>query len=150
MLERRIFVCRQAIEDMQQIVNKLAKTLEKHEKLRGRLYFVCKEQDIEELLDKLRRAKSSIQLAYSMYLAEEQRQRNESQSSQTVRHKEASSGLWTQIASQSSTLVQQMTLLRSLQAEYAAEADDIRRRLSKSIATHMYCLIVNFASVESC
>lgn len=110
-LIRCITACQQATNEIQQLVDKMARRLEEHARMRGRLYFVFKEQDIQELLNSLERAKSSIQFAYTMYLAEEQRQRDEAHSSLLVLQGQVLDGLQKQITSESIGVAQQLTLL---------------------------------------
>lgn len=78
-LARCIAACQQATDDTQRLVDKMTRRLQDHSKLRGKAYFLFKEQDIQQLLSDLERAKNSIQLAYMMYQAEEQRQNAEKQ-----------------------------------------------------------------------
>lgn len=77
-LDRCITSCQQATDDTQELVDKMARRLDDNLK-RGKLYIVFKEKDMQQLLSDLERTKSSIQLAYYMYQAEEQRQRDEVQ-----------------------------------------------------------------------
>lgn len=77
-LTRCITACQQATDDIQELLDKMARRLEDTFR-RGRFYVVFKEKDMQQLLSDLERTKSSIQLAYLMYQAEEQRQRDEAQ-----------------------------------------------------------------------
>lgn len=52
---------------IQQIVDKMTRHMENHSRLRGKLYFAFKDQDVERLLCRLEKVKSSLQMAYAMY-----------------------------------------------------------------------------------
>jgi hypothetical protein len=75
----------------------------------GKLYTVYKEREVKELFEDLERAKSSLELAYMIYLASEQRRRDQTHSD---------------------TLALHNTLLNSLQAQVLAGNADISQRLT--------------------
>lgn len=91
-LVRCVTACQQATDETQRLVDKMARRLDEKAK-RGRLYIVFKEQDTQDLLTDLERTKSSIQLAYMMYQAEEQRQRDEAQNQLLTLHGKILEGL---------------------------------------------------------
>lgn len=45
----------------------MTRHMESHARLRGKLYFASKDQDVEELLCRLEKVKNSMQMAYAMY-----------------------------------------------------------------------------------
>lgn len=95
-LVRCVTACQHATDETQHLVDKMARRLDEKSK-RGQFYVVFKGQDMQELLTDLERTKSSIQLAYMMYQAEEQRQRDEAQNHLLTLHGKVLEGLPTLI-----------------------------------------------------
>src|ERR1700733_3778642 len=76
LLARCITECQQSTAEIQHLVDQVDGHLAKHARISGKVYAAFKERDMKELLDDLEKAKSSLELAYMMYLAEEQRRRD--------------------------------------------------------------------------
>lgn len=76
LLFRCITECQHSTTDIQRLVDKMERYMTSYGKV-GRMYTVFHERDVKELLDELERAKSSLELAYMMYLAAEQRRREQ-------------------------------------------------------------------------
>lgn len=76
-LARCIFACQRNVAEIQQIVNKMDRRLEKNSKVRGRVYAVFKEKEIQEMLDDLERAKSSLEFGYMMHVEEERKRQDQ-------------------------------------------------------------------------
>lgn len=67
---RCLTTCQQRTREIQQLVDSMTRRMEQHARLRGKLYFAFKDQDVEDLFGRLEKAKSSLQMAYAMYQAE--------------------------------------------------------------------------------
>lgn len=65
--ERCLAMSQERTQEIQQLIDKMTCHMEKHARLRGKLYFAFKDQDVEELLCRLEKVKSSLQMAYAMY-----------------------------------------------------------------------------------
>lgn len=65
--ERCLAVSQERTQEIQQIVDSLTRHMEKHARLRGKVYFAFKDRDVEELLNRLEKVKSSLQMSYAMY-----------------------------------------------------------------------------------
>lgn len=111
-LARCIAACQQATDDTQRLVDKMTRRLQDHSKLRGKAYFLFKEQDIQQLLSDLERAKNSIQLAYMMYQAEEHRQKGDFQSDLLTLQGQILDGMQKKITAGCSNVTEQPSLLR--------------------------------------
>ncbi|KAI9170619.1 hypothetical protein HJFPF1_00088 [Paramyrothecium foliicola] len=72
LLFRCIAQCQESTYEIQQLVEKIETQLSRHARI-GKLYTVFKEPDVKDLLEKLDRARSSLELAYIIYLGDEQR-----------------------------------------------------------------------------
>ncbi|KAK5698607.1 hypothetical protein LTR97_006253 [Elasticomyces elasticus] len=68
--------CQQSVMDVERLVARLEAKMLRYARGAGRIYAAMKSDDIKELLDGLERSKSSLQLAYMMYIYEEQRRRD--------------------------------------------------------------------------
>ncbi|KAK5552780.1 hypothetical protein LTR46_009195 [Exophiala xenobiotica] len=79
LITRCITQCQQCVQDIQQLVDKLESRLKEHPRVGGRLYTAFKERDVKELLSDLERAKTSLHLAYTMYMGLEQHRRQQEQ-----------------------------------------------------------------------
>ncbi|KAJ9609961.1 hypothetical protein H2200_006291 [Cladophialophora chaetospira] len=75
LLARCIDRCKKCAAVIQRLVDKMEDSMKRHPKS-GRLYSAFKQRDVKELLDSLERAKTSLQIAHTIYHAEEQRQRD--------------------------------------------------------------------------
>ena len=104
-ITRCITQCQQCVQDVQQLVDNLERCLTKHARLRGRVYAAFKERDVKELLDDLERAKSSLNLAYTMYMGIEQQRRHQE-------HRIMLSSIQDQVTLGSANISQQLTLLK--------------------------------------
>lgn len=67
---RCLATCQRNIQEVQQLVDRMNHHLERHARLRGKLYFAFKDPDAEDLLGRLEKAKSSLHMAYTMYQSE--------------------------------------------------------------------------------
>jgi hypothetical protein len=75
-LARCIVECQMYIAEIKVLVDKMADRLARRVNLGGRFYATYKNGDVQQLLGDLDRAKGSLVLVYSMYLAEEQGRRH--------------------------------------------------------------------------
>lgn len=71
--------CDQSTSEIRRLIDKMERYMASSFKLKGRLYAVFKEPDMKDLLNNLERTKSSLMLAFTMYNAAEQRQRDQEQ-----------------------------------------------------------------------
>lgn len=71
--------CDQSTSEIRLLIDKMERCMASSFKLKGRLYAVFKEPDMKDLLNNLERTKSSLMLAFTMYNAAEQRQRDQEQ-----------------------------------------------------------------------
>ncbi|KAJ4385412.1 hypothetical protein N0V93_009840 [Gnomoniopsis smithogilvyi] len=67
-IARYIAECERCSQDVQQLIEKIQGRVEE-QKVRGRIYFVFKEQDIRELSNRLEEAKSSLTMAYTIQIS---------------------------------------------------------------------------------
>ena len=114
LLARCIMECRESTSQIQQLVDKMEHYMTSYDGVRGKLYTVYKEREVKELFDDLERAKNSLELAYMVYLAEEQRRRDQAHSNTLALHGTLLSGLQAQVLARSADISQQLTgLLQS-------------------------------------
>jgi Fungal N-terminal domain of STAND proteins len=111
LLARCITECQQSTAEIQQLVDKMNGHLAKHARVGGKLYAAFKERDMKELLDDLEKAKSSLELAYMMYLAEEQRRRDQAHVNTLYLHGNLLQGLQAQVSAGNANISQQLILL---------------------------------------
>ncbi|OQV03781.1 hypothetical protein CLAIMM_08781 [Cladophialophora immunda] len=111
LLARCIAECELHTADIQELVDKMDDRLSGDAKIGGRLYIAFKQRDVKELLDGLEKAKSSLELAYMMYLGEEQRRRDQAYTDMLAIHGTLISGLQAQLSAGNASLSQQLTLL---------------------------------------
>ncbi|KIW44258.1 uncharacterized protein PV06_05281 [Exophiala oligosperma] len=104
LLVRCISRCQQCTQEVRLVVEKLERSLEKHFRLPGRLYSAFKERDVKDLLDDLERAKTSMHIAYTMYIHAEQQRRDREHQALLV-------GLREQVLEGSATISQQLSVL---------------------------------------
>jgi hypothetical protein len=110
LLGRCIIECRESTSQIQQLVNKMESYMTESNSLRGKLFTVYKDQEVRELFDRLERAKSSLELAYMIYLAAEQRQRDQAHANTLSMHSNLLSSLQSQISEGNAHISQQLTL----------------------------------------
>lgn len=67
---RCLATCQQRTQEIQQLVDSMTRRMESHARLRGKMYFAVKDQDVSDLFGRLEKAKSSMQIAYAMYQSE--------------------------------------------------------------------------------
>jgi hypothetical protein len=111
LLARCITECQQSTAEIQRLVDKVDGHLAKHVRISGKVYAAFKERDMKELLDDLEKAKSSLELAYMMYLAEEQRRRDQAHGNTLSLHGTLLRGLQAQVSAGNASISQQLTLL---------------------------------------
>ncbi|EXJ67483.1 uncharacterized protein A1O5_09496 [Cladophialophora psammophila CBS 110553] len=111
LLARCIAECELHTSDIRELIDKMDDRLSKAAKIGGRLYAAFKHRDVKELLDGLEKAKSSLELAYMMYLSEEQRRRDQAYTDMLALHGTLINGLQTPFSAGNDRLVQQLTLL---------------------------------------
>ncbi|KAJ9644311.1 hypothetical protein H2204_001663 [Knufia peltigerae] len=104
LLVRCISRCQQCTQEVRLVVEKLERSLEKHFRLPGRLYSAFKERGVKDLLDDLERAKTSMHIAYTMYIHAEQQRRDREHQALLV-------GLREQVLEGSATISQQLSVL---------------------------------------
>ncbi|OAP63344.1 hypothetical protein AYL99_02571 [Fonsecaea erecta] len=146
LLARCIVECELHTAEIQELINKMDERLSKDFKLGGRLYAVFKQRDVKELLDGLEKAKSSLELAYMMYLGEEQRRRDQVHTDMLALHGTLIDGLHAQVSAGNASLAQQLMLLGqssvsspqhrsaiipSAQANTTSTANRVRRKNNK-------------------
>jgi hypothetical protein len=66
--------CQDSTAEIQQLIHMMEAQLAKHPRVGGRLYTVFREPKVKELLDRIDRTRGSLQLAYMMYLGNQQLQ----------------------------------------------------------------------------
>ena len=109
-LIRCLSQCQESVAEIEELINKIEIQLGKNAKIRGRLYTVFKEPELKELLDKLDKARGSLELAYMMYIGEEQRQFHEAQTQTLVEHNIMLRDLKDHITTRSEEISQQLVL----------------------------------------
>jgi hypothetical protein len=106
--------CRESTFQIQQLVDKMEHCMITHDRLVGKLYAVYKEREVKELFEDLEKAKSSLELAYKIYLAAEQRRRGQAHSDTLALHNTLLSGLQEQVSAGNADISQRLTgLLQS-------------------------------------
>lgn len=85
MIAHCITECQQCAQETQQLIDRMQLRMEEHARLRGRLYFAFRDQDIKDLSDRLDKAansltmavtiKSSLAVEYMSHQSEEHNQR---------------------------------------------------------------------------
>ncbi|KAH8894034.1 hypothetical protein GQ53DRAFT_839721 [Thozetella sp. PMI_491] len=111
LLARCLLECQQSTAEILELVDKMERHLEKHSRLAGRMYAVFRERDMKELLDDLEKAKSALQLAYMMFLDQEQRQRDSAHLGTLSQQVALIQDLHAQVSTDSTRLSQQLTAL---------------------------------------
>jgi hypothetical protein len=115
LLERCIMSCRESTFQIQQLVDKMEHYMTAYDGVGGKLYAVYKEREVKELFEDLEKAKSSLELAYMIYLAAEQRRRDQAHSETLALHNTLLSGLQMQVSAGNADISQRLTgLLQSL------------------------------------
>jgi hypothetical protein len=90
--------------------------------LQGKLYTVYKEREVKELFEDLEKAKSSLELAYMIYLAAGQRRRDQAHSDTLAPHSTLLCGLQVQLSAGNAEISQRLTgLLQSLKVPQQAQ-----------------------------
>lgn len=110
-LTRCLTTCRQGVSKIQDLVDKMESQLTNHSRVRGRVYTAFKERDIQDLYHELERAKTSLELAYMMYLAEEQRQRDLKHSNALYQLGKLLENMQAQVQEGNADISQQLTLV---------------------------------------
>ncbi len=108
LLARCITGCQTSTAEIRRLVDKMEDYVKTHSKL-GRLYSAFRDRHVQTLLNRLEQAKRSLQLAYTLYRAEEEERR----------YKE-----------HSSMLAQQCALLHGLQGHFLAGHASLSQQLS--------------------
>lgn len=103
LLSRCILECQQSTAEIKQLVDKMAARLTAYTRI-GKLYTAFRQNDLRNLLDDLEQAKSSLELAYMLYLAEDRVRRDQAQ-------REILDSLEAQISAGTTGLSRQMALL---------------------------------------
>ncbi|KAL9095830.1 MAG: hypothetical protein Q9165_001827 [Trypethelium subeluteriae] len=111
LLTRCIMDCRESTFQIQKAVDKMDHYMKVHNNIWGRFYTVYKEPGVKELFDDLERAKSSLELAYTIYLTAEQRRRDQALSDTLALHSTLLSGLQTLVTAGKADISQQLTQL---------------------------------------
>jgi hypothetical protein len=111
LLARCITECQQSTAEIQRLVDKMEGYLTKYARIGGKVYAAFKECDMKELLEDLEKAKSSLELAYMIYLAEEQRRRDQAHGNVLSLHGTLLQGLQAQVSAGNASISQQLTLL---------------------------------------
>jgi hypothetical protein len=122
LLARCIMECRESTFQIQQLVDKMEHYMTAYDRVGGKLYTVYKEREVKELFEDLERAKSSLELAYMIYLAAEQRRRDQAHSDTLALHNTLLSGLQAQVLAGNADISQRLTgLLQSLTVPQQAQ-----------------------------
>ena len=117
LLIRCITECQEQTSEIKHLVEKMDQCMTKHEKFGGRVYTAFKEREVKELLNELERAKSSLELACTMYFATRQMRRDEACISILDRHGTTLSSLQAEVDSVNANVSQQLSLLVQTPAE---------------------------------
>ena len=122
LLARCIMGCRESTFQIQQLVDKMEHYMTAYDRVGGKLYTVYKEREVKELFEDLEKAKSSLELAYMIYLAAEQRRRDQAHSDTLALHSTLLSGLQVQVSAGSAEISQCLTgLLQSQKVQQQAQ-----------------------------
>lgn len=111
LLARCITECQEQTSEIQHLVEKMDQCMTKHEKLGGRVYTAFKDREVKELLSELERAKSSLELACTMYFATRQMQRDKAYMSALDRQGVLLSNMRAEVNSGNANTLQQLSLL---------------------------------------
>jgi hypothetical protein len=79
LLLRCIEECQRRTKEIAGVVNKMDQRLTPHARVKGRLYAAFKGDDVKDMMRDLETAKSSLEFAYTFYMAEEQKRRHDVQ-----------------------------------------------------------------------
>lgn len=134
LLDRCVSSCKMHTTRIQQVANSMSGRLTRRPRA-GRLLIAAKDLDIQDLLFVLETAKSSLELAYMMFLSSEQRHRDQAHSDALVSQGAQLSLLQSQVITTSMAITQQLSMLTgdSLPRPYRANGD--AGRLSKVPST---------------
>ncbi|KAH0848295.1 hypothetical protein FOPE_02203 [Fonsecaea pedrosoi] len=125
LLARCIAECELHTADIQELIDRMDDRLARDAKIGGRIYTAFKQRDVKELLDGLEKAKSSLELAYMMYLGEEQRRRDQAHTDLLARHGCLIRNLQDQLSAGTISLSQQLTVLRQSSVLSPARTDAV-------------------------
>ncbi|KAI9148944.1 Fumarate reductase 2 [Paramyrothecium foliicola] len=104
--------CQGSIADIQQLVDKLEAQISKQIKIRGKLYAVFKEPEIKDSFARLDKARSSLELAYMIYLGERQRRFQEAHTQTLAQHTAMLQTLQNQLDAPTSSTSRELVLIR--------------------------------------
>ncbi|ETI26091.1 hypothetical protein G647_02868 [Cladophialophora carrionii CBS 160.54] len=135
LLARCIIACERATTQIKELVDKLETCLAGHKKIRGKLYTAFKQHDVRELLDNLENAKSSLHIAYTMHLAEEQKLRDLTHSNVVALQSAMICDLQTQMQMQTASLSDQLTLVA--QAPCLSHHQHGNAKTQRPLASHL-------------
>ncbi|ERF72637.1 hypothetical protein EPUS_05691 [Endocarpon pusillum Z07020] len=111
LLARCITAFRESTLRIQQLVDKIEHYMTAYNRVGGKLYTVYKEREVKELFDDLERAKSSLELAYIIYMDAEQRRRHQAHDDTLARNSTLLSDLQAEIRSGNADITQQLRRL---------------------------------------
>jgi hypothetical protein len=115
LLARCIMAYRESTFQIQQLLDKMEHYMTAYDRVGGKLYTVYKDREVKELFEDVERAKSSLELAYMIYLAAEQRRRDQTHRDTLAQHNTLLSGLQAQVLTGNADISQRLTgLLQSL------------------------------------
>lgn len=118
LLERCVGECRRWTAEIKQLVSRMEACMIRNPKVGGKIYAALKQRDVQELLVELDQARSSLKLSYMMYLAEEQRRRDQAYVDTLAAHGTLLQSIETQVR----TVTETTTTLRQTGTESQAVA----------------------------
>lgn len=129
---RCLATCQQRTQEIQQLVYSMTRRMENHARLRGKLYFAFKDQDVSDLFGRLEKAKSSLQMAYAMY-------QSEATHDMAARQEKVLLGLQAHLVAQVTDVAEQSTVLvQTADSADASESAANTRKKGKTAHTTSY------------
>ena len=114
LLLRCILQCQQSTNEIERIVAKIERRIYHGKVRRGLMYAVYKDAELHDLMDDLEHAKSTLELAYMIYVAEEQKLRDENRVASLNMHAVALDSLQTLVAAGQNNVLNQLTYLAQI------------------------------------
>ncbi|KAL9068370.1 MAG: hypothetical protein Q9157_006521 [Trypethelium eluteriae] len=111
LLIRCILGCQKSTANIQQIMDKIVNIVTENSTPSGRVYTAFRDAHIKKLLDDLERAKSSLQLAFTMYLVANQKSRDQAHSDTLAFQNTLLSGPQAQVSASNTNILHQLTRL---------------------------------------
>lgn len=132
LLDRCARECRGWTLEIRQLVNQMESRMIRSPRLGGRVYIAFKERDSQQLLAELEKAKSSLELSYMMYLAEEQKRRDQAYLDTLAAHGNLLQSIETQFRTGTTTILKQ---LQDTQPRMVVSTTDLMASTSTRLIT---------------